>query len=100
MAKDYVEERNGGLYVAGTRVSLDSIVQSFQDGPSAESILEEFESLNLMQVYGAITYYLENQGAVDQYRERQERRFLETRRAATPLPAELAARLSAARYGR
>ena len=32
MAKEYVEERNGGLYVAGTRVSLDSIVQCFNDG--------------------------------------------------------------------
>jgi len=27
MAKEYVEERNGGYYIAGTRISLDSIVQ-------------------------------------------------------------------------
>ena len=65
MSKEYVEERNGGLYVAGTRVSLDSIVQCFNDGLSPETILEEFETLTLAQVYGAITYYLENQAVVD-----------------------------------
>ncbi len=26
MAKEYVEKRDGGYYIAGTRVSLDSIV--------------------------------------------------------------------------
>ena len=27
---EYIEKRNGGFYVAGTRVSLDSIVYSFK----------------------------------------------------------------------
>lgn len=52
MSKEHVEERDGGLYVAGTRVSLDSIVQCFQEGMSAEAILGEFETLTLAQVYG------------------------------------------------
>ena len=39
MAKDYVEERDGGLYLAGTRVSLDSVVQCFNESLSPESIL-------------------------------------------------------------
>src|SRR5438270_13136446 len=97
MVKDYVEERDGGYYVAGTRVSLDSLVQCFQDGLSPESILVEFDTLHLAQVYGAITYYLENQAAVDAYRIRQERRFAEMRRNAEPLPEGLRQRLDAAR---
>jgi len=96
MSKEYVEERNGGLYVAGTRVSLDSIVQCFNDGLSPETILEEFETLTLAQVYGAITYYLENQAVVDAYRLRQQR-FEAARRAAEPLPESLRERLNAAR---
>jgi len=32
MAKEYVEERDGGYYLAGTRISLDSIVQCFNEG--------------------------------------------------------------------
>jgi uncharacterized protein (DUF433 family) len=97
MAKDYIEERNGGYYVGGSRVSLDSVVQCFTDGLSPEAILGEFETLNLAQVYGAITYYLENQAAIDAYRVRQRQRFEEMRRAAEPLPEGLRNRLDAAR---
>lgn len=60
MAKDYIDERNGGYYISGTRVSLDSIVQCFNEGLSPEAILDEFDTLTLAQVYGAIAYYLEN----------------------------------------
>ena len=97
MAKEYVEERNGGLYVAGTRVSLDSIVQCFNDGMSPETILGEFDTVTLAQVYGAIAHYLENQAAVDVYRVRQKQRSERMRRAAEPLPADLRKRLETAR---
>src|SRR5258707_2938454 len=97
MTKTYVEERNGGLYVAGTRVSVDSIVQSFNDGLSPEAILGEFEFLTLAQIYGVITHYLENQPSVDAYRLRQRERFAEFRKAPEPLPKELHQRLSAAK---
>src|SRR5207248_1470518 len=56
---EYVEERNGGYYLVGTRISLDSIVQCFNDGLSPETILSEFETLTLAQVFGAIAFYLE-----------------------------------------
>jgi len=36
MAREYVEERNGGYYLAGTRISLDSIVQCFNERLSPE----------------------------------------------------------------
>jgi uncharacterized protein (DUF433 family) len=97
MAKDYVEERDGGYYVAGTRVSLDSIVQCFNEGLSPEAILEEFDTLTLAQVFGVITFYLENQPAIDAYRVRQKQRFESVRRASAPLPADLRERLDAAR---
>ncbi len=62
---DYVEQRNGGFYVAGTRVSLDSIVYSFRAGDSPETIRQSFSSLTLEQVYGAITFYLAHEPEVD-----------------------------------
>ena len=97
MAKEYVDERNGGYYIAGTRVSLDSIVECFNAGMSAETILGEFTTLTLAQVYGALAHYLNNKQAVDEYRERQETRFAEIRKAAKPLPEDLRRRLEAAR---
>jgi hypothetical protein len=38
----YVDERDGGLYVAGTRVSLDSAVIRFQQGASQERFVQSF----------------------------------------------------------
>ena len=99
IAKDYVEERNGGYYVAGTRVSLDSIVQCFSEGLSPEAILEEFENLTLAQVFGAITFYLENRPAIDAYRPRQKQRFEAVRQKSAPMPEGLRQRLATAREG-
>lgn len=53
---EYAELRNGGFYVAGSRISLDSIVYSFKTGDSAEIIRQNFSSLSLEQVYGAIAF--------------------------------------------
>jgi len=62
---EYVEQRNGGFYVAGTRVSLDSIVYSFRAGDSPETIRQNFSSLTLEQVYGVIAFYLAHEQEVD-----------------------------------
>jgi uncharacterized protein (DUF433 family) len=64
-SSEYIEQRNGGYYVAGTRVSLDSIVYSFKAGDSPETIRQNFSSLSLEQVYGAITFYLAHEQEVD-----------------------------------
>src|SRR6266571_936967 len=61
----YIEQREGGYYVAGTRVSLDSLVYAFRSGESAETIQQQFPSLSLEQVYGAIAFYLGHQAEVD-----------------------------------
>jgi uncharacterized protein (DUF433 family) len=58
MTHEYVERRDGGLYVAGSRVSLASIIYAFRDGASPESIRQNFPTLSLAQVYGAIAFYL------------------------------------------
>ena len=62
---EYIDQRNGGFYVAGTRVSLDSIVYSFKAGDSPETIRQNFSSLSLEQVYGVIAFYLAHEPEVD-----------------------------------
>jgi uncharacterized protein (DUF433 family) len=61
----YIEQREGGYYVAGTRVSLDSLVYAFRSGESPETIHQQFPILSLEQVYGAIAFYLGHQTEVD-----------------------------------
>jgi len=97
MAKEYIEDRDGNYYVAGTRVSLDSIVHAFRRGESPETICQNFELLRLEEVYGAITYYLANQADIDSYLVRQGEKWDDGRRTAEPLPANLRKRLMHAR---
>jgi uncharacterized protein (DUF433 family) len=75
MHSEYIEQRNGGYYVAGTRISLDSVVCSFNEGQSPEAIQEDFPSLKRAQIYGAIAFYLDHQAQIDKYLEETEREF-------------------------
>jgi uncharacterized protein (DUF433 family) len=67
MSSEYIEKRDQGYWVRGSRVSLDSIVYAFLNGQTAESIAQSFPVLNLEQVYGAITYYLGHRAEIDAY---------------------------------
>src|SRR5437016_1532862 len=58
MSKEYIEDCDGNFYVAGTRISLDSIIHAFRRGESPETICQNFELLDLEQLYGAIAHYL------------------------------------------
>ena len=55
---EYIEERGGGYYVTGSRVSLASVIFEFSNGASPETIRQNFLSLSLAQIYGAIAVYL------------------------------------------
>jgi len=78
---EYIARVESGYYVAGTRVSLDSIVYSFLEGQTAEAIAQAFPVLTLEQVYGALTYYLAHREQVDAYLSAQREDF-ESKRAA------------------
>jgi uncharacterized protein (DUF433 family) len=93
MAKEYIEQRDGNYYVAGTRISLDSIVHAFRRGESPETICQNFELLRLEEVFGAIAYYLANQAEIDACLIRQGEKWAEGKRNAEPLPANLRERL-------
>ena len=58
-----------------TRVSLDSVVFAFLDGSTPEEIAQQYPTLNLADVYGAVTYYLNHRDEVTAYlRDRQTQR--------------------------
>lgn len=70
---------DGSIRVAGSRVTLDSIVHEFKLGATAEQVLHSFPSVTLREVYGAIFYYLNNTEAVEEYLRQRERGAEETR---------------------
>jgi uncharacterized protein (DUF433 family) len=63
----YIEQHDGKYYLAGTRITLDSVVYSFKEGNSPEAIQENFPLLKRAQIYGAIAFYLELQAELDEY---------------------------------
>jgi uncharacterized protein (DUF433 family) len=81
MTRDYVSFRDGGYWVADTRISLDSIVYAFWDGQTPESIAQSFPILTLEQVYGAVTFYLAHQPEIETYLEKMKANFEAKRKA-------------------
>lgn len=75
MSKEYVEQRDGGYWITGKRISLDSVVYAFRDGAAPESILRSFPLLTLEEIYGAITFYLSDQEAIDAYLRQGEEEY-------------------------
>ncbi len=63
---------DGSIRVGSSRVPLDSIVHEFTRGATAEQIQDDFPSLSLREIYGAISYYLERQDQVEEYLRRRE----------------------------
>jgi len=75
MKGSYVEEREGGYWIVGSRVSLDSVVYTFLRGASPEAISRSFPLITLEDVYGAITFYLAHQSEIDAYLQKGEVEF-------------------------
>ncbi|BAY90253.1 MULTISPECIES: DUF433 domain-containing protein [unclassified Tolypothrix] len=95
--KQYVEWRENGYWIKDSRVYLDSVVYAFLNGTSPESIIQSFPVLKLEQVYGAITFYLANQSAIDAYLQAGEAEFEKLRQASKEQNAALYNKLLAAK---
>ena len=97
MAKDYFEHRDGGYFIEGTRISLDSVVHSFLNGESPEGIAGAFPGLGLEQVFGALTFHAANRDLVDRYLGEGQREFEALRQDARRKNPALYAKLAEAR---
>ena len=67
-----MEQRDGGYWITGTRISLDSIIAAFNRGAAPETIRRSFPLLALEEVYGAITFYLAHENEIDEYLRRSD----------------------------
>jgi uncharacterized protein (DUF433 family) len=60
-------DERGLFRIAGTRVTLDCVVEMWLDGATPEEIAEQYDPLKLDDIYAVITYYLRHQAEVDHY---------------------------------
>jgi uncharacterized protein (DUF433 family) len=101
LSRAYVRVDDQGVFRIGeTRVSLDSVVHAYLQGHSAESIAEQYPALTLVEVYGAIAFYLENREDVDKYLRKQEQLWDRLRAQAEANPSPMIERLRAIKRAR
>ncbi len=60
-------DANGVIRVGKTRVTLDTVIAAFNEGASAEEIVQQYPTLTLADVYATVAYYLLHQADVDAY---------------------------------
>ena len=48
------EDETGAIRVGNSRVLLEIVIRAFQDGASAESIVDSYPTLTLSDAYGAM----------------------------------------------
>lgn len=71
--KRYVRrDEHGVMRIGNSRVMLNSIVVGFEQGHSPETLQQQYPTLSLEEVYGAITYYLAHTDEIDTYLKRQD----------------------------
>ncbi|MGH9837199.1 MAG: DUF433 domain-containing protein [Blastocatellia bacterium] len=97
MEKSYVTKlESGGYRLTGSRVSLDSVAYDWNNGLSPESIVQNFQTLTLEQVYGAVAFYLAHRDEVDAAIQRNREKFDELREQWRLTHPHLAKKLEAA----
>jgi uncharacterized protein (DUF433 family) len=90
----------GGWRVAGTRVSLDSVVHAYWQGRLPEAIAADFPTLSLEQVHGAIAFYLRHRAEIDQYLAEQDQRWQQFQQESASRHGLLLQRVRGAAAGR
>ena len=94
-------DESGIIHIAGTRVTLECVAEMFEQGASPEEIVEQYDALQLDDVYAVITYVLRHRDELKAYLshrasgEEQTRHTLEEK-----FPPSLRSKLLKAKRGR
>ena len=62
-----IKDSDGVIRIARTRVTLDTLVNAFQEGATAEEIAQQYPALSLADIYSLIGYYLRRRPEIEAY---------------------------------
>lgn len=65
-------DEQGVMRVGKTRVRLDTVITTWKQGDSPEQIAENFDALDLAEVYGVVSYYLQHRAEIEKYLEQNQ----------------------------
>src|SRR5438270_3450821 len=74
-------DEGGAVRVGNSRISLDLIVEQYENGVTPEDMVRAYDTLALADVYAVIAYYLRHSDAVRTYlkRRREEAEALQAK---------------------
>jgi uncharacterized protein (DUF433 family) len=73
-------DAEGTVRFCGSRVTLDTVIGAFNDGDTAEEIMQSYPTLKLADIYAVIAYYLRHREKVDAFLEEQRQEAEDLRR--------------------
>ena len=65
-------DAHGTIRVAGTRLTLETLLAVYQEGKTPEEIVECFAGITLGDVYAVLSYYFHHRAEVEAYLVEQE----------------------------
>ena len=97
-------DEGGVVRVGNSRVSLDVVVEQYENGMAAEDLVRAYDSLELADVHATIAYYLRHKAQVQHYlQQRREQAAAQRAKIEAERPRisrdELAVRRGAAETG-
>ena len=58
---------DGVVRIGGTRVTLETVVDSFKRGATAEEIAQQYPTVELSDIYSVLGYYLDQREEIEAY---------------------------------
>jgi uncharacterized protein (DUF433 family) len=71
---------HGVVRVGTSRVTLETLVNVYRQGATAEAIAERFPTLAMADIYAVLGYYLRHRTEVDDYLRQQDQKAAAARR--------------------
>ena len=72
-------DQAGTIRVGGTRVTLDTVVGTWEEGATAEEIIQRYDVLTLADVHATLSYYLRHREEIQAYLNRRRNEAEEVR---------------------
>jgi uncharacterized protein (DUF433 family) len=72
-------DENGVIRVGGSRVTIDLIVEQYENGMTPEEMVSAYDALALADVYGVISYYMNHRDEVQDYLKRRHEQAADQR---------------------
>jgi uncharacterized protein (DUF433 family) len=94
-------DEHGKIRIGSSRVLLELVIYAFQQGETAESIVDSYPTLKLSDVYAVLAFFLTHRADVDAYMQEADEAAEQIRREVeakySPEALALHARLRAVR---